>query len=536
MYNVKGLIVMKKIQKIGMSIIAPILSAGLVFTPTANAFMMTDFAPADDETSRSIVQTGNLNCTGVLIAPQYVLTASHCVSSQPYGEIDRAPESVYIGPDVENREKVNVESAVTHPIYDVALLKLKDEAKTIPAKLYTGTVPLDLRDEVSGYGWGTLSAAKQSSDLIDKESLDSLHKNVAANKVRKAEGTIVNGRLNVDENGEPIRNENGQLIISRYTSAKGFSKMKGENAGVNIKFIDPSKSVYGDSGAPIFSGDTVYGILSGGLLHAESLNEGSTIVASPMHKILPWIQEETGIDFYDKSYNKAIDEKLQKSQLLFKDEKISPEDIERERTLIGNYKESLKESDKYETNNEENGDTEVEAPIDQEDKVEEIENTESDNSESQKQNSFSDNTDTQRKDNENNSSSNERYTVTDSDGKIIDYGYGDVSEHPSNEKQSDSRESSKKENSTSQDSSSDNIVGISTQETSNDVEDNSPVRNDSPGTESSDHAEPVSYDNSGYQETESQDTLNNTQPVGPKVDTGGKVHTSIVSKIIGIFR
>lgn len=531
MYNVKGLIAMKKIQKIGMSIITPILAAGMVFTPAANAFMMTDFAPADDETSRSIVQTGNLNCTGVLIAPQYVLTASHCVSSQPYGEIDRAPESVFIGPDVENREKIAVESAVTHPIYDVALLKLKDEAKTIPAKLYTGTTPLDLRTEVSGYGWGTLSAAKQSSDLIDKEGLDSLHKNVAANKVRKAEGAVVNGRLNVDENGEPIRNENGQLVISRYTSAKGFSKMKGENAGVNIKFTDPSKSVYGDSGAPIFAGDTVYGVLSGGLLHTESLNEGSTIVASPMHKILPWIQEETGIDFSDESYNKAIDEKLQESQILFKDAKISPEDIEREKTLIGNYKESLKESDKYETNNEKNGDTEVEAPIDQEEKTEENENIDSTDS-----NTSSNPTNTQSEDSDD--TSNERYTVTDSDGKIIDYGYGNISEFPSNEKQSDSRESSEKEDedSASQDPSTDNIVGTTTQETSDDVEEDSSVRNDSSGTENIDHADPVSYDNSVNQETESQNTLNNTQPVGPKVDTGGKVHTSIVSKILSIFR
>ena len=272
---------MKKIKKIGMTIIAPILAAGITLSPTASAFMMTDFAPADDQTSRSIVQTGSLNCTGVLIAPQYVLTASHCVASQPYGEIDRMPSSVYIGPDVENREKVSVESAITHPIYDVALLKLKEEAKTIPAKLYTGNEALDLRSEMSSYGWGTLSAAKQSSELIDKEDLDSLHKNIAANKVRKAEGTVVNGRINVDEDGQPIKNDKGQIVISRYTSAKGFNKMKGENAGVNIKFTDPSKSVYGDSGAPIFSGDTVYGILSGGLLHTEALSEGSTIVVLP---------------------------------------------------------------------------------------------------------------------------------------------------------------------------------------------------------------------------------------------------------------
>jgi len=517
---------MKKIKKIGMTIIAPILAAGITLSPTASAFMMTDFAPADDQSSRSIVQTGSLNCTGVLIAPQYVLTASHCVASQPYGEIDRMPSSVYIGPDVENREKVSVESAITHPIYDVALLKLKEEAKTIPAKLYTGNEALDLRSEMSSYGWGTLSAAKQSSELIDKEDLDSLHKNIAANKVRKAEGTVVNGRINVDENGQPIKNDKGQIVISRYTSAKGFNKMKGENAGVNIKFTDPSKSVYGDSGAPIFSGDTVYGILSGGLLHTEALSEGSTIVASPVYKFLPWIQEKTGIDFTDEAYNKEIDEKIASSNITFKDAKVSPEDIEREKNLIKGYKESLEESNQYvggnTNNNSENGDIEVEAPIEQ-DENDEIQQVENGNTSS----SQVENDDPQP-------SSDERYTITDSDGKIIDYGYGNVSEFNSDEEnKSDSNLTTPVKDSSSH----------STEKAKDhDSEEKNNYENKSEDTQERRSENELSNNESQQDHQNLEEQLDNNDhtnfapaSLGPKVDTGGKISPSIISKIINIF-
>lgn len=515
---------MKKIKKIGMTILTPMLAAGITLSPTANAFMMTDFAPADDQTSRSIVQTGSLNCTGVLIAPQYVLTASHCVASQPYGEIDRMPSSVYIGPDVENREKVTVESAVTHPVYDVALLKLKEEAKTIPAKLYTGSEALDLRSEMSSYGWGTLAAAKQSSELVGKEDLDSLHKNIAANKVRKAEGTIVNGRINVDENGQPIKNDKGQIVISRYTSAKGFDKMKGENAGVNVKFTDPSKSVYGDSGAPIFSGDTVYGILSGGLLHTETLNEGSTIVASPVYKFLPWIQEETGIDFSDEAYNKEIDEKVASSNITFKDAKVSPEDIEREKNLIKGYKESLEESSQYvgnNTNNNNSGDVEVEAPIEQDENKGMHQTENSNTSSSQKENTDS------------KPSSDERYTITDSDGKIIDYGHGNVSEFNSD-----------KENKTD----SNNVIRDSSSHSTEEHKDNDNKEKSSSENKNRDTQERRSENessNNGKQQVpqtlenrvDNNHIPNNASPasLGPKVDTGGKVSHSIISKIANIF-
>lgn len=503
---------MKKIQKIGMTVASPILATGIIITPTANAFMMTDFAPADDATSRSIVQTGNLSCTGVLIAPQYVLTASHCVASTPYGPVDKLPNEVLIGPDVENREKVAVESAVTHPVYDIALIKLKEDAQTIPAKVYTEQQPLDLNAEISSYGWGTLAAAQSSSDLISKEDISSIQKNVAANKVRKVEGNIVNGRVDIDENGNPIKNDKGQIVISRYTSAKGFDKMKDDNAGVNIKFTDPSKSVYGDSGAPIFSENTLYGILSGGLLDIEQLNEGSTIVASPIYKILPWLEENTGIDFTNAANNEQIDSQVSSANISFRDAEVSPEDIERERELIKKYKENLEESDIYEedTNKDVNGDVEVDTPIDQKEKSE---NNNSSNTDSQSTVNDTDNTD-------NSTNTDDPYTITDNERNIIDSGYGDLESEDtrelSNNDQLDNNESSTLNNETATP-----VENTNTQVNTRD--------NIQQGTRN------VSDQVSAGQNSQIEDEYDN-ETVGPKVDTGGNVHTSFISRIIHLFR
>lgn len=517
---------MKKMKRIGMSVIAPIMAAGMIFAPAANAFMMTDFAPGNDVESRSVVQMGSLTCTGVLIAPQYVLTASHCVASKPYGEVDKTPESVYIGPDVSNREKIAVEKAVTHPIYDVALLKLKEESKTIPAKIYAQDQPLDLKSQVSSYGWGTLASMKSNADLIDKEDLDSLYKNIASNKVRKVEGTVVNGRLNIDENGQPIKNDKGQIVISRYTSAKGFDKMKGENAGVNIKFTDPSKSVYGDSGAPIFSNGSLYGILSGGLLQTENVNEGSTIVSSPIHKILPWLNESTGIDFNSPEYNKKIDEQVASANLTFKNITISDEDIAREKELISKYKENLIQVDKQEQND--GGDTEVDTPIDQREKLEDSDISDvnanpSENGES-----------------ENNSSNNsgERYTITDEEGRIIDYGYGDPEDSSNQESNNESipTTSSTPSNSNSENPSdnkrtSDNENAPTTTSTP----ENTPIV-DSP-TNNDVRAALINIPGQQPSQTENtSETQYNDTAIGPKVDTGGKVHTSIIARIINFFK
>lgn len=331
--------------KIKTGIIACMLTLGTLATPTSQALMITGFAPPTDATSRAVVQTSNGSCSGVLIDKEYALTAAHCVSTTPYGEVDKLPPYVLIGPDVTNREKLAVEKAFTHSDYDVALLKLSEPSSITPVKVYTGD-SAQMGSPITAYGWGNLAVMKESKNLLPREDRDTLVNEVVLNKVRKAKGKAMPGRVHLDENLQPIKNEAGKTLATHYTGSNGYDRMDGEN----FTFDHPVKSVYGDSGAPIFIGEEVYAVISGGLIHNEQLGEGSTVGGSPVNKVLGWMNEVTGIDFKSAAHNAEIDREVESRTYSFSDSTISSENIGREKALIQAYKNAVTGTGKVDTN------------------------------------------------------------------------------------------------------------------------------------------------------------------------------------------
>lgn len=256
---------MKK-RIISAGVLALALSAGLS-TP-AHALMLADPAASNDATSRSIVHFGG-GCTGTLIDSQWVLTANHCLP------IVQNTQKVYIGPDMGNQEVISVKSIHETPknaqgenTYDVGLVELSEPAKTIPAKLYQPTDRAPIGTQSQAYGWGNLNGAWE-------------------NKIPTKESTII------ESNFIPSKNYNFTPVTA---------KLDGE-----------AKHVWGDSGGPLFIGDQLYGVLSGGSLEKEPhvMTDSTTAVYSPITELHNWFQQATGKDFFNGAHNATIDDKLE---------------------------------------------------------------------------------------------------------------------------------------------------------------------------------------------------------------------------------
>ena len=262
---------LKKRLSIGVMTLA--LTCGIGTVP-AQALMLAHPAASDDATSRSITHFSG-GCTGTLIDSEWVLTADHCLK-----EIEKTGR-VYIGPDMGAQEALKVESVHPTPLneyrqktYDVGLVKLAEPAQTIPAKLYQGNDKLPLGTKTQAYGWGNLAGYWE----------------------------------------DKIPTQSSTIVEEKYNSSKNY-----HFEGVNAKLDGDSKHVWGDSGSPLFTENgELYGILTGGSLRNENIEDGTTAVYSPITDLHDWINNTTGKNFFDGSHNDEVNKSLEGVQYAFK--------------------------------------------------------------------------------------------------------------------------------------------------------------------------------------------------------------------------
>jgi len=195
-------------------------------------------------------------CTGTLIAPDVVLTAGHCIDTEPkevlLGSVD------YTKP---GGELIAVKSATAYPAwessFDVGVLVLDHVSKAKPRAIASACTAKDLQVgndvEVVGFGLTTASGTGDNT------------------KLHRAALTVRDPKCTTDESCIAKVAPNGEFIAGG----------------------DGVDACFGDSGGPIYLDDALIGVVSRGMADGGTKPCGGGGIYVRADRVASWIETTT---------------------------------------------------------------------------------------------------------------------------------------------------------------------------------------------------------------------------------------------------
>ncbi|MCM0674636.1 DUF1986 domain-containing protein [Micromonospora phytophila] len=131
-------------------------SSGAVAAPAGPQFIIGGTTVSSAPWAAAVFSNGSFTCSGTIIAPQWVLTARHCLNGTM---------SVRVGSVYRSSGGVTRTVSATYSRYDLALMRLSSSVSTSYVTLANSNPPINSTNTIYGWGQTCYSGCSASSQL-----------------------------------------------------------------------------------------------------------------------------------------------------------------------------------------------------------------------------------------------------------------------------------------------------------------------------------------------------------------------------------